>query len=177
MFSTSSDRTATLADYVSGPGRLAQVIANLDEAALNIMPAADGWTIREIVHHIVDGDDLWSVGIKAAIGNPDGIFTLQWYWDVPQTTWAKKWRYADRDVRLSLELFKASRQCVAQLVEIEPEAWERSITIHWEGHGNDRVSVAQMIASQARHALGHIAEIEAALKSYSVLRAQNLMTG
>jgi hypothetical protein len=164
MPSTLIDRTATLADYVAGPRRLTELIANLDEAALNATPAAGEWTIREITHHIVDGDDLWSVGIKAAIGNPDGIFTLQWYWDVPQTTWAKKWRYADRDVCLSLELFKTSRQCVVQLLEIEPEAWERSITIHWEGRGDDRVSVAQMIASQARHALGHIAEIAAALE-------------
>jgi len=41
------------------------------------------------VHHLADGDDIWTICIKAALGNSEGLFSLQWYWDKPQTEWAE----------------------------------------------------------------------------------------
>jgi len=159
------DYATVLSDYLAAPQRLAQVLAGLDDSTLNRSRQADSWTIRQLVHHIVDGDDVWSIGIKGAIGNPDGVFTLQWYWDVPQTTWAEKWHYADRDVQPSLELFKANRLHIAQLLEVVPEAWDRAITISSRGHDDERASVAEIVAMQARHALEHLQGIEAILRT------------
>lgn len=167
MSNINIDRATVLTDYLAAPQRLAQVLAGLDNSALDRSQQADSWTIRQLVHHIVDGDALWSMGIKAAIGNPAGVFTLQWYWDIPQTTWAEQWHYADRAVPPALDLFRASRQVVVQLLEAVPEAWDRTITIRWAGHEDERVAVAAMIESQARHALGHIKEMDALLQSAS----------
>ena len=108
------NRSTVLSDYLAAPDRLAQVVADLEDAALDRSLTADTWTIRQLVHRIVDGDTLWGVAVKAAIGNPDGVFTLQWYWDVPQTTWAERWRYADRDVQPALGLFNTLTQIVVQ---------------------------------------------------------------
>ena len=163
MTNIALDRPTISADYLAAPDRLAEMVVDLDDVTLSRSLTADSWTIRQLVHHIVDGDDLWSLCIKAAIGNPDGVFTLQWYWDVPQTTWAEKWRYADRNVQPSLELFKANRLHIAQLLEAVPEAGERAITIRWTGHEDERASVAEVVESQTRHASGHIKEIEAIL--------------
>jgi uncharacterized damage-inducible protein DinB len=159
------NRSTVLSDYLAAPDRLAQVVADLDKASLDRATDATSWTIRQLVHHMVDGDDLWSVAVKAAIGNPDGVFTLQWYWDVPQTTWAERWHYADRDVRPSLGLFKANRQHIAQLLEAVPKAWDRAITISVRGRDDERAPVAEIVAMQARHALAHIEEIEAILRT------------
>jgi hypothetical protein len=164
------DRSTVLSDYLAAPDRLTQVVAGLDAAMLDLSLTADTWTIRQLVHHIVDGDDLWSVAVKAALGNPDGVFTLQWYWDVPQTTWAEKWRYAARDVQPSLELFKANRLHIAQLLEAAPEAWDRAVTISARGHDDERVSVAEIIEMQARHAVEHITEIETILSREGQVR-------
>lgn len=163
MTATALDRSLVLSDYRAAPHRLTEVVAGLDDARLNRSLQPDTWTIRQIVHHIVDGDDLWSIGIKAAVGNPAGIFTLQWYWEVPQTTWAEKWHYADRAVQPSLDLFRANRQHIAQLLETAPEAWDFAITIRWAGHEDEPASVAEMVGSQARHAFEHIKEIETIL--------------
>ncbi|NTU64879.1 MAG: hypothetical protein HGB05_16130 [Chloroflexi bacterium] len=159
------DRSTVLADYLAAPDRLAEMVAGLDEVALARSLTADTWTIRQLVHHIVDGDDLWSVAVMAAIGNPAGVFTLQWYWDVPQTAWADKWRYADRDVVPSVELLKANRLHIAQLLEAVPEAWDRAITISVRGRDDERAPVAEIVEMQARHALAHIQEIEAILRT------------
>ena len=153
------DRATVLSDYLAAPDRLAQVVAGLDAVTLDRALTADTWTIRQLVHHIVDGDAIWNVGIKAALGNPDGDFTLQWYWDVPQTTWAERWCYADRDVQPSLGLFKANRRHIAQLLEAVPEAWDRGIMITCRGREDERAAVAEIVTMQARHALGHIDEI------------------
>ena len=163
MTAMALDRLLVLSDYCVAPQRLAEVVADLDETELDRSLQPDTWTIRQIVHHIVDGDDLWSIGIKAALGSSTGIFTLQWYWEVPQTMWAEKWHYADRGVQSSLDLFRANRQHIAQLLGVVPEAWDQIITIQWAGREDKPASVAEMIGSQARHALEHIQEIEAIL--------------
>jgi uncharacterized damage-inducible protein DinB len=165
MTDAMSDRSTILSNYLAALQRLTEVIAGLDAATLDRSLTADTWTIRQLVHHIVDGDDVWSISVKAAIGRPGAVFTLQWYWDVPQTTWAERWRYADRDVQPSLELFKANRRHIMQLLEAVPEAWERAVTISCRGREDERAAVSEIIEMQARHALGHIAEIEAILSS------------
>ena len=86
-----ADRDAILARYREGPALLERTLAGLQDSDLDISLSQGGWTIRQIVHHIVDGDDLWKSGIKAALGNPGVDFTLAWYWEQPQTIWADRW--------------------------------------------------------------------------------------
>jgi uncharacterized damage-inducible protein DinB len=68
------DQTSVLAKYLEGPALVEQALAGLQDADLDVSPSQGGWTIRQIVHHIVDGDDLWKACIKAALGNEQGEF-------------------------------------------------------------------------------------------------------
>ncbi len=80
-----------LCRYAEGPARLEAALAGLTEAQLDLTLAAGGWSIRQIAHHVVDGDDLWKTPIKAALGCPSEPFSLLWYWDHPQDEWAERW--------------------------------------------------------------------------------------
>lgn len=153
------DPKVILAQFVTGPDQLEAVLADLSTADLDLAPDPDSWSIRQIAHHIVDGDDLWKVAIKAALGNPNTRFSMQWYWELPQNDWAKAWCYNGRSVELSLALFRANRRHIIQLVETIPDAWERSIHILWPHEPEERVSVGRMIEMQAGHAAGHIDDI------------------
>jgi hypothetical protein len=73
-----SNRESIIAGYADGPNQLETAIAGLSGGELDIVERDDSWTIRQIVHHVVDGDDIWKVFIKRAIGNPGGRFDLQW---------------------------------------------------------------------------------------------------
>ena len=148
-----------LARYANGPVQLESAVAGLTETELNMAEAADTWTIRQIVHHIVDGDDVWKICLKAALGNHEGVFSLQWYWDKPQTEWAENWAYASRAIGPSLAMFRASRCHVVELVQRVPNAWEQSIRLKTPQQADEPITVGDIIEMQANHAMEHIDDI------------------
>lgn len=153
-------RAEIMAEYAAGPGLLEQVLAGLPPAGLDASPGGEGWTIRQIVHHIADGDEVWRGFIKRAAGNPSGEFTLKWYWGMPQTAWAEAWAYGERPIEPSLALLRAGRAHVVQLLEHRPGAWEHSLLIRWPRGEEEQVSVGWVVEMQAGHVLGHIEEIQ-----------------
>jgi uncharacterized damage-inducible protein DinB len=138
---------------------LEAALVGLTESDLNTAQTTGTWTIRQIVHHIVDGDDIWKTCIKAALGNSEGLFHLQWYWDRPQTEWAENWRYANRSIEPSLALFRANRCHVMALIQQVPAAWEQSIRVKWPDQQEERITVGDVIEMQAGHTMGHIHDI------------------
>lgn len=160
MTGQAHDPDAVLAQYKDGPAQLQTALAGLSEAALDATPDAENWSIRQLVHHIVDGDDVWKTFIKIALGNSEATFELQWYWDIPQTTWAESWAYATREIEPSLALFHANRRHVVQLVQEIPDAWERSLIIKWPHGDLQQVTVGWVIEMQSHHVAGHVEDIQ-----------------
>jgi uncharacterized damage-inducible protein DinB len=154
------DQSSLLSRYLQGPELLEQAVAGLRDAELDASPSQGGWTIRQIIHHVVDGDDLWKIGIKAALGNEEGEFTFEWYWGLPQDTWADRWAYAQRPVEVSLALLRATRAHIAELLERVPDAWSRSIRVRTR-QGTERVSVSKVIEMQTNHVVHHVERIAA----------------
>lgn len=163
-----------LARYSAAPAQLAALLTPLTPAQLDLRPAPSGghapdlWSVRQIAQHTVDGDALWKMGILAALGNPGATFSLQWYWDQPQMAWAAAWQYAERSLETSLALFRANRAQVAELLQRDPSAWERSLRIPWPGRPADSLSVQQMVEMQTRHAGGHLDDMRAILLAHPI---------
>lgn len=155
----SEEREALLVRYLEGPDVLEAALAELDEAVLDAEPPAGGWTIRQIVHHLADGDDLWKIGLKAALGETGDEFTLEWYWTQPQDAWAEKWAYSERMVEVSLALLRAIRIHVAQLLTCVPGAWDRSVALRKPDGEVVRLTVEQIVAMQTEHLEHHLRRI------------------
>ena len=155
----SNDSHAILTRYSEGPRLLERSIAELDDEQLDAPPVRGGWTIRQIVHHVVDGDDIWKVGIKAALGNEAGEFALDWYRTLPQESWADRWAYAHRPLEVSVELFRAIRRHIVELVGQVPEAWSRTIGVRKPDGTVETVSVGFKIEMQADHVEHHVTRI------------------
>ena len=47
--------------FKRGPGILENALAGLSDTELDYVSSNGGWSIRQIVHHLVDGDDLWKM--------------------------------------------------------------------------------------------------------------------
>jgi hypothetical protein len=159
MSEQATDQSDILASYAAGPDRLEAAIAGLSAADLDLALSSDTWSIRQIVHHIADGDGLWKEFVKRAIGNPEGEFSLAWYWQVGQDEWARRWAYREREIEPSLALFRASRAHVVQLLAHRPEAWSHSLLIRWLDGEEVQTSVEWVVAMQARHVVGHLDDI------------------
>jgi len=136
----------------------------LRDPELDFKPPGGGWSIRQIVHHIVDGDDIWKLCIKMAIGNEQAEFSLGWYSSQTQDTWADRWRYSQRSIGTSLSLLKAIREHVLQLLASVPEAWNRAVVVRTPKGEIEKVPVGFVIQMQADHLLHHVERIRAILR-------------
>ncbi len=155
------NQNTTLSQYAGGPVQLNALLKGLTDADLDLALTTDTWTIRQIVHHIVDGDDMWKTCIKAALGNNTGLFSLQWYWDKSQTDWAANWKYTNRPIEPSLALFRANRHHMSELIQQTPNAWEKSIRIkHPEIEEEQRITIGFVLEMQVGHLIEHIGEIQ-----------------
>jgi hypothetical protein len=159
MTQSTENQEQTIARYAAGPSLLESTIQGLDQTQLDLSLSQESWSIREIVHHIADGDTLWKEFILRAAGNPEMEFTLAWYWHIPQDEWVQRWAYAQRDIAPSLALFAASRRHTVELLEAIPWLWEKTLLIPTRQGGHERASVAEVVEMQSRHVEGHVEEI------------------
>jgi uncharacterized damage-inducible protein DinB len=136
----------------------------LRDSELDLKPSGGGWSIRQIVHHIVDGDDIWKLCIKMAIGNEQAEFSLGWYSSQTQDTWADRWAYSQRPIGTSLSLLKAIREHVLQLLASVPEAWNRTVVVRTPTGEIDKVPVGFVIQMQADHLVHHLERIRAIVR-------------
>jgi uncharacterized damage-inducible protein DinB len=80
-----------LEHYGNGPALLQAILEGLPDEALELQLSPESWSIRQLVHHIADGDYLWKEFILRAAGEPQEEFSLEWYWCLPQDEWVKRW--------------------------------------------------------------------------------------
>lgn len=146
--------------FKQGPALLEDAIKDITESNLDYIPESDGWTIREIIHHIADGDDLWKTAIKIALGNEDAEFNLKWYLALPQIEWAKRWNYKKRPVDISLSLFKANRDHIIQLIENSDDGWNRSVRFNDLNDEIKHIPVGFIIKMQSDHVAHHVKRIK-----------------
>ena len=143
--------------YMSSVDMLATALSGLTEADLDLARADGKWTIRQIVHHIVDGDDIWSVCIKSMIGNPGGAFALDWY---DQDSWVKAMEYQKRPINEALALFRARRNHIAELLHHLPDPWEKGTRIVMRQIPEGlQWTVSFTVLLQVCHTLWHIEQI------------------
>jgi len=155
------DQDSILARYIEGPALLGHALAGIQASDLDAPPSQGGWTIRQIVHHIVDGDDLWKTCVKVALGNEQAEFSLEWYRTQPQEHWAKCWAYERRSLDVSLALLKANRSHILQLLEQVPDGWHRSVGFPKSNGETERVPVGAVVEMQADHVEHHVKQIRA----------------
>jgi hypothetical protein len=58
---------AILAAFAAGPDDLTHALAGLSEPDLDLARGPGKWTIRQTVHHVVDGDSMWGMCARVAM--------------------------------------------------------------------------------------------------------------
>jgi hypothetical protein len=148
---------AVLARFSAGPEDLDRALIGLSESDLDLARAPEKWTIRQIVHHIVDGDYMWGMCARVAMGNPGATYRLDWY---RQDPWVDALDHTGRPVAQALGLLRANRCHLVQLLEHLPDGWRRYVLIPRPEYPDGfKMVVKDIVLTQAVHIPWHIEQI------------------
>ncbi len=150
-----------LAAYLQIPDRLEAALSGLEEAGLDLK-LSTGWSIRQYVQHVVDGEALWQMNLKVILGNNGAHFPFTWYFTHTQDEWADIWAYDKRPLEPSLALLRANTRSLVALLRLLPDKWEHFGRVTWPGTEKEtRFTVRQIVEMHIRHVEGHAADIRA----------------
>ncbi len=145
--------------YEKGPGELEAVLTGLSEAELDLSDAPDQWSIRQLVHHMAEGETLFVMQIKTALAQSGTTYVRSPY---NQEIWPDVLGYAKRPVGPSVALVKAIRGNVLELLHYIPDNWERYVNVKFleeEGEGR-KTTVGETLTVMTRHLLEHSKDIQ-----------------
>jgi hypothetical protein len=150
-----------LKKYLQLPDRLEAAIAGLRESDLDLR--GEGWSIRQYVHHTVEGELMWQLYLRAILGTNGIEFPIQWYFAISQDEWAEHWVSDKRAVEPTLALFRASTRSLAELLRcIDPDAWSHFGCVTWPGAKEvKRYTVRDIVLMHLGHMDQHTADIRA----------------
>jgi hypothetical protein len=157
----SESHDALLKKYLQLPDRLEAAIAGLNESDLDLR--CEGWSIRQYVHHTVEGELMWQLFLRAILGTNGIEFPIQWYLAISQDEWAQHWVSDKRAVEPTLALFRASTRSLAELLRcVEPDAWDRFGRVTWPGAKEaKRYTVRDIVLMHLGHMDQHTGDIRA----------------
>src|SRR5947207_618698 len=141
-----------LAVYARMPDELDAALAGLSEFDLELTKEAGSWSIRQIVHHVTDGDLLFLTGMRAALMAPGQLYKPNIFGGNDVVT--ENLDYAHRPIAPGLALSRAVHDYVLELAQL-PGAWER----YSVRDGGRQVSFGDLVMFAIRHSVEHIEEI------------------
>ncbi|MFZ5817197.1 MAG: DinB family protein [Bacillota bacterium] len=137
--------------FARGPALLKEAVADLSESQLDLARAPGKWTIRQIVHHVVDSDLGTCFRLKFALAEPGRAYNGNAY---SPDTWADSLDYAHRPVVVELQLLEALRQHLVALCRHLPGAMSRHVVMNGQP-----LPVGSSLKMNAGHLLDHLEQI------------------
>jgi hypothetical protein len=164
-----SKHNILLEKYLLLPNRLEAAIAGLNEVQLNLT-LGTGWSIREYVHHTVEGELIWQMFLRAILGTNGIEFPIHWYFALTQDEWAKRWAYGKRAVGPTLSLFRGSTASLVELLRtVPPEVWKHYGCVTWPDDDKETcLTVRDIVLMHLRHMDQHTGDIQVIRTAHQV---------
>ena len=149
-----TDRVGLLERYRSGSAAVDAALADVSDAELDRRPPDDGWTARQVAHHLADSEAMAYTRLRRLVADPDPVM-IQGY-DEPR--WAERLHY-DRPIGEAIAVVHAVREASMALLDaLTDDEWRRTGT-HSEGGA---YGVERWLEIYAEHPHEHAAQIRAA---------------
>jgi DinB superfamily len=132
--------------------KLERLLKGLPAAKLRKRPAADKWSVVEIMAHLADSEIVTSFRLRQILGTPGTPIPAY-----DQNAWAKAGRYEKRDARTSLQQFRVLREAnLALLKSLSTEQWQH----HGMHSERGAETIERLVTLIAGHDLNHTQQIE-----------------
>lgn len=133
------------------PARLAQAVAGWSDERLDTQYRPEGWTVRQVVHHVADSHINAYVRFKLALTEDEPAVK-----NYEEAAWAELVDTRRVPVEVSLELLDALHTRWVAILEAMTEADFQRTLIHPK-HGARTLD--QMLATYAWHGPHHVAHV------------------
>ena len=135
--------------------KLERLLKGVSTSKLRKRPAADKWSVSEIVAHLGDAEIVIGFRMRLILGAP-GIPIAAY----DQDSWVTSGHYEKRDPRKSVEHFRVAREAnLVLLKSLTPEQWK-----HYGMHSErGQETIEQIVRMTAGHDMNHLQQIEGIL--------------
>lgn len=149
---SSDERRAAIDDIAATPARMRAAVRGLTDSQLDTPYRPDGWTVRQVVHHVPDSHMNAFIRFKLAL--TEDTPTIKPY---DESAWARLDDARSTPIETSLVLLETLHdRWVRVLQAMSPSDFERTLK-HPE---NGIMSLDQMLALYHWHGRHHVAHID-----------------
>jgi hypothetical protein len=136
--------------------KLERLILGVPASKLRKRPAADKWSVSEILAHLADTELVGGFRMRLILGAPGTPVAA-----FDQDSWVVSGHYEKRNPRKSLDQFRVTREAnLALLKSLSPEQWK-----HYGMHAErGQESIEQMVLMFAGHDINHLQQIQTILR-------------
>lgn len=148
----SETRRRKLESYGKAYDRLVEALNGFPREMWTFKPS-DGWSIKEIIVHISDGEANGYIRLRKLLAEPGETIGLY-----DQPGWARNLRYQEQSADEALEVFKYLRRSNYNLIKAIPdEAWANNTVQHPE---RGTVTLDWFLETYENHIPTHIRQME-----------------
>lgn len=148
---TAEERSGLIDEIAAFPNRLRNAVAGRSPGQLDTPYRPDGWTVRQVVHHVADSHVNAYVRFKLAL--TEDRPTIKPY---DQAAWAELPDARTEPVEISLDILDAVHHRWTLLLRtLDGEQWDRAF-MHPEIGAVSLDTNLQLYAWHSRHHLAHV---------------------
>jgi len=133
-------------------------LEQIPESGLDWREGGEGWSVRQIIHHVAEDCNVYTFIIERALATPDCKIV---FGEFPgNEPWAKRLGWGTKPVEIALELMHVHRKFVAEMVSLLPDQLENEV--HYfndEGKELGKGNVEKMLIMLTEHMQEHAATI------------------
>jgi hypothetical protein len=149
---TNAERLQKIESYGAAYDKLMAALPHFPREMWQYRAKPEGWTIHEIVVHIVDSEANSYLRCRRFIAEP-GLTVMAY----DEMAWAQRLNYHAQSPEAALELFKQLRAASYQLIKILPEAVWANTIVHSE---SGVMTMDEWLDIYDRHIPEHIEQMQ-----------------
>jgi hypothetical protein len=146
-----SERAALLARYRDGAAAFEAAVADVTDAELDARPFDGEWSVREIAHHLADGELMSAIRLRRLIAEDDPVIV-----GYDERSFTDRLHATRRAIGPSLTAVAGARASTLSILEqLTDEEWTRTGTHSELGP----YAVERWLAIYAEHPWEHAAQV------------------
>jgi len=151
-----AEREALVIRYRDGAAAFEAAVADVTDEELDAHPIEGEWSVREIAHHLADGELNSAVRLRRLIAEDEPVLP-----NYDEVAFAQRLHYPRRPIATSLAAVAAARASTLTILEhLSEDEWARTGTHSTRG----AYGVEAWLLDYAKHPWDHAAQVRAVLQ-------------